>query len=956
MLKFKANKTTLAMISSGLIASSIMPVYAAEPDNTTQDIEVIEVKGISRSIIASIDKKRYSDTISEVVDAGDLGTLPDVSIADALGRLPGVTAVRDSGQSSQLNIRGMNGDFIQTTLNGREQASTSGYTAGSRWIAFDQYPSELISQAAVYKSPKASLVEGGVAGTVELKTANPLANKDMHKVTGSVRYSYNDAAGDLGADESGSRLSFSYQGKFLDETLGFGVGMAYLDQPNSGFDVTAHKPSRSQDFNGNGNEERSNEGYQIRSGSGQDERTGIMSTLVYMPNENLTLQFDYFRSEFESEDKRTGINFEGLQRDLTSYDLANAVIADDFLVGGKVTMTGVTGPWFEMRTEDQSTDSTTDSYGFKTEYVTEDWEVKFDVAHSEGTKTRSDMIVSMHAYEYGTDTVGGQQVTTWQELAGQSISFKHNEKDMPDFVFNTDYTDLSHMRMGDFEQFPHEYTDKIDSVKIDFMLNLDNDYFSSIEIGARWSDREFTDKRSTFRWGRREGQNGYMLPDGSVVTNEGCEYNQQNHLCMPHDVTGFTTTRSVHGFEFLDLDLRGIADNVFGAGNYDAQQTWEHNWTLIESGAVEEEVTAAYIMANIDTEIGGIPVTGNIGVRYVETDTKSVGIQNVPADEVGDSIADDNGVIRTDYKHVKYGPEYNDTLPSINLNFHVTDADQIRFAAAKVMGRPPVYQLRGGAGSWSDTANDGVSPRYNVWSKGNPNLDPFRADQYDLSYEHYFEDGGAFSLAFFYKDIESLIESITYQESDFDGDFSWSDIGLEAPDGYVEGQYQTTNNNDNGGYIRGIELAYTTTFANLPGIFSGLGLNANYSYTESETKVSAGGSFDEENLPLPGLSENVWSATVFWDIDDFSTHLNMRYRDEYVFAGVSPGGSSNSIADEYTVMDWQASYDFNNGLQAVLQVNNLTDEPNTTNYGSALATGEYKEFGRQYYLGVNFSY
>lgn len=944
------------MISTGLIASSMSVMAAEEQNEVREEIEIIEVKGISRSIIASLDKKRFSDTISEVVDAGDLGNLPDVSIADSLSRLPGVTAVRDSGQSSQLNIRGMNGDFIQTTLNGREQASTSGYTAGSRWISFDQYPSELIQQAAVYKSPKASLVEGGVAGTVELKTSNPLDAKEDHNFKGSVRYSYNDAASDLGADESGSRLSFSYQGKFLDEKLGFALGMAYLDQPNSGFDVTGHAPDRTQDFDGDGTEERSTKGYQIRSGSGTDNRLGVMSTIVYQPNDELSLQFDYFRSEFESEDKRTGLNFEGLSKDLSTYTITDPNIVDGFLVGGDVVTSGTTGPWFEMRTEDQSTDSTTDSFGFKAEYITDEWEVALDFGHSEGEKTRSDMIASMHAYQFGTDTVDGETVQTWQELDGQSVSFMHKEKDIPMFAFNTDYTDLSHMRLGDWEQFPHKYTDTIDSVKVDFKLNLDNEYFSSLEIGGRWSEREFTDQRSTFRWGRREGQNGYMTPDGTVVTNEGCEFNHAAHSCVPHDLTGFTTTRNVKGFDLLELDLVGIADKYFGAGNYDAQQTWEHNWTLIESGAVREEVTAAYLMANIDTVIGDIGVTGNIGVRWVETDTKSIGIQQIQGDEVGDAITDDNGVTRMDYKNISYGPTYTDTLPSINLNFHLTEQDQIRFAAAKVMGRPPVYQLRGGAGSWADTANDGVSPRYNAWAKGNPNLDPFRADQYDVSYEHYFEDGGAFSLAFFYKDIESLIESITYQEADFDANFTWADIGLTVPDGYVEGQYQTTQNNDNGGYIRGIEVAYTTLFDNLPGIFSGLGLNANYSYTESETKVDAGGSFDQQTLPLPGLSENVWSATIFWDVDNFGTHLNIRYRDEYVFEGASPGGNSLAIADEYTVVDWQTSYTFDNGVQAVFQVNNLTDEPNTTNYGSALATGEYKEFGRQYFLGANFSF
>ncbi|MDP4486790.1 TonB-dependent receptor [Pseudoalteromonas piscicida] len=952
MSKFKPSMLTLALIAAGV--SHAAPVEDNTANNEEKNVEVIEVRGISRSIIASIDKKRFSDTIAEVVDAGDLASLPDVSIADSLSRLPGITAVRASGQSSQLNIRGMNGDFIQTTLNGREQASTSGYTAGSRWISFDQYPSELINQAAVYKSPKASLIEGGVAATVELKTANPLDAEKEHNFNSSVRYSYNDAASDVGADSTGERISFSYRGKFLNETLGFAIGGAYLNQPNNAIDISAHAPTRSQDFDGDGTEERSVNGFQYRSAKGSDERLGLLSTLVYQPTDAFKVQFDYFHSKFESEDKKSGLNIEGFSKDINSlYTVDNAVVKDGFLVAGDVTITDPNGPWVEMRSEDQSTDSTTDSFGLNLQYTTDSWELKFDWAHSEGEKTRRDMIASMHAYEYGTSTLeDGTLVNTWQELRNQTFSFEQREKDSPLLTLGNGYTDLSNMRLGDWEQFPHKYTDELDSVKVDFKYFIENSFISSIEVGARWSDREFTDQRSTFRWGAREGQNGYQLPDGTIVTNKGCEFNDQNHPCIPHDLTGYVSVRDTRGFQYLELDLEGIANEVFGPGNYEAQQTWGHNWTLIESGAVREEVLAGYIMANIDTEIADIPVTGNFGVRVVRTDTKSIGIQQIQGDEVGDSIIDDNGVERTDYRHVNYGPEYTDTLPSLNLNFRVSDTDQIRFAAAEVIGRPPVYQLRGGAGSWADTANDGTSPRYNVWSKGNPNLDPFRATQIDLSYERYFEDGGAFVAAIFWKDIESLIESITYQE----GEVDWADIGLEVPDGFVAGQYQTTQNNDQGGYIRGIELAYTTMFDNLPGVFSGLGFNANYSYTESETTVDGGGNFPDQQLPLPGLSKNVWSATVFWNIDSFTTHLNIRYRDEYVYEGASPGGSSLAWADEYTVVDWQASYNFENGLEAVLQVNNLTDEPNTTNYGTALATGEYKEFGRQYYLGFNYSF
>jgi TonB-dependent receptor len=959
-------RTALSLAIAAALHGTAMAQSAT--DGQEDAIEEITVTGVRSSILNSIDAKRNNDVVAEFVDASDLGQLPDVSIADALGRLPGVTTVRDSGQGSQLNIRGMNGDFVQTTLNGREQASTSGYTAGSRWIAFDQYPSELINQAAVYKSPKASLIEGGVAGTVELKTANPLLQAEDHTVTSNLRYSYNDGAGDVGGDDTGGRISASYMGKFAEDKLGVAVGFAWLDQPNTAEEAIssgagAGYRTNGIDADGDGVEDRISDQFLLRGASGNDERLGVIGSLVFEPTDALSFQLDYFRSEFESEDIKQGFVIEGLHRNASTYGFSNGIVNDGFVTGGTVALTGTTGPWIEVRNEDQSTDSTTESFGLRGDWlIAERLSLGFDVATSSGEKTRLDRIATMHAYEFGTGTLtDGTVVETWQELASQSFTFRNNPEDAPTMTFNTDYTDLSHMRLSDWEQFPHEYTDDLDSFNLDLRYDTEG-FISYVQVGGRYSDRTFGDDRATFRWGRREGQSRQVV--GGAIEDQFCENNPSGIACMPMPLDGFVTAASFGGGlssfpDYVIVDLDGIANDVFGAGNYDANKDWNHNWTLIESGEVQEKVEAFYVEAGIDTEMFGLPITGNIGLRHVRTDTKSVGIQlvgDVDGDGTPDGIAitDDLGVTTNDYAPVKYGPEYIDNLPSLNLAFHLTDNDQIRFAAAKVMGRPPVFQLRGGAGSWVDTANDGVSPRYNVWAKGNPNLDPFRADQLDLSYEHYFEDGGAFVAAVFWKDIESLVENITYTENDFGGDFTWEDIGLEAPPGYVEGQYETTRNNDNGGYIRGIELAYTTTFDALPGIFGGLGINANYAYTESETTINGGGNFPDQELPLPGLSENVWSTTVFWDIDRFSTYVNARYRDEYVFSGTSPGGASLQWADEYVVVDWQAAYLFDNGIGLVAQVNNLTDEVNSTNFGSEWAVGEAKSFGRQFYLGINY--
>jgi phosphoribosylformimino-5-aminoimidazole carboxamide ribotide isomerase len=311
-----------------------------------------------------------------------------------------------------------------------------------------------------------------------------------------------------------------------------------------------------------------------------------------------------------------------------------------------------------------------------------------------------------------------------------------------------------------------------------------------------------------------------------------------------------------------------------------------------------------------------------------------------------------SSVTQDNLAFVSSGPEYNDTLPALNLAFELTDNDIIRFAAASVMSRPPVGNMTSASGSWSG-ADTPQGTEYNVWNDGSPFLDPFRADQLDLSYEHYFDTNGGVSVAVFWKDIEALVEGPT-QFTDVDPD----SVGVVVPPGHFLNIYQTWINNDKGGYIRGIELAATGTFDMLPGIWRGLGATASYSFTESETEITGGSIVGNDTiLPLPGLSENVWSATVFWDIGDFSAHVNTRYRDEYIQRIPIPGSTAPVFAESYTTVDAQVSYNWPDlGLSVVLSGNNLTDEEAVSSYAVSGTLGEIRTFGRQFYLGVNYQY
>lgn len=905
-------------------------------------IEEIVTTGIRTSILNSVDSKRLADTISDVVDAGALGSLPDQSIADALGRVPGVTTIRDSGQSSQLNIRGMNGDFIQTTLNGREQASTAGFSEATRWMSFDQYPAELINQAAVYKSPKASQIEGGVAGIVELKTANPLLADKTHNFVLNARVSRNDAADEYGGDENGQRFSGAYQGKFLDETLGVAVGYSYLDQPNAfvfsraGADSQLGYGTR----NINGQDVRIPRAFQWQAGRGSDERDGFLASFVFEPTDRVRAQVDYFRSEFERGDARQGITVGGIDEDEANTVISGASVSNGLVTGATVTATdpnlqNQSHPWYEARTEDQTTKADSETIGLNLEFHINDRStLTFDASRSEGEKTREDRIASMHAYE---DLGGGN----FQEDSDASFTYQLNGDGIATGTFNGfSFTDPNQIRLSRYERYPHVYTDEIDAFKVDFRQDLEWGAISAIEAGVRVTDRTFGADRGTFLYGSRSGQG-----------TGWCEDNTSQLACQPQSVDGFVTTQSLPGVpdHFVITDLNALGASIFGPGGDGGVKLHSRDWTFIESNDISEETEALYLMADLDFNWGNVPVRGNVGIRYVRSDVKTMGLQNVGAGN-GTPITDGVGVTQDNLDFVTYGPDYSDTLPSLNLAFELTENDILRFAAAKVMGRPPVGQMKGGAGSWFGGNVPGQGTEYNVWTNGTPYLDPFRANQVDVSYEHYFDNGGAVTAAVFWKDIESLVEGPT-QFTNVDPD----SIGIIVPPGSFLNIYQTYLNNDKGGYIRGIELAGTTTFDRLPGIWSGLGGTASYSYTESETEVG-GGSFYGQNLPLPGLSENVFSVTVFWDIDRFSSHVNMRYRDEFVQNLPIPGANSPVFAQPYTTVDAQVSYSFDNGLSVVLSGNNLTDEENVIEYGVEGAFGEYKQFGRQYYFGVNYKY
>lgn len=1006
---FKPNSITAVLMASGL---SVTPLLAAAQENTTppdeEAVERIEVRGFSTSLIKSLNQKRFSDTVTEQISADDLGGLPDVSMADALTRLPGISAVRTGGQAAEINIRGLAGDFVFSTLNGREQVSTS----GSRAIEFDQYPSELINSAAVYKSPKASLIEGGVAGTVELKTASALNNKKVHTFNANVRGMYNDRASEVSdATEYGHRVSFSYQGQFFDNTVGVSAGFARLFQPSVATQFVGFANNQQIDVDGLADDmdnagtdcpecELVSEGFELQHSGGEETRNGYMASLEWAPSNVFSIKADAFISKFDTEAFARGMR---VKLGGPNSEISNPVVVNNAVIGGVFSRTDDNFARVELVNDDNQDFDKVESYGIKADWqISDSLNAQFDISLSKAESNfRNGLLWSLVA----EDAAAANPVLD----ENIQIAYRLNELNLPDVAFNQAdaFDDINRVMLSKYGIYPFENEDELDAYRVDFQYYTSTPFVSSLEFGYRYSDREYNNQRSVFEYG----------DDGAFSVSEPA-------LRLTEDMVEQVNWSGDFSYfpSYLSINQDAALAAWFPEGRPEPVQTWGPGaagvingpgtgdntaWTIQESGQVFETVNAAYLMANLDFE-AGIPITGNIGVRYVRSKQSATTLQRatqlITDEETGNqievsdpaagaqNITDEVGLVNNFYRPTVLSHEFTDWLPSLNLNFKLTDQTQLRFAAAKVMGRAPINRFAANASTTVEDVSAVMdrdsgevtlsrpTARVNGSSRNSPYLDPFYATQYDLSYEYYFsESDGAIVVAGFYKDIDSFIENIGIEPYDFAANgfvtpdnvqvpvFLETEFVGQEPEAATDangdplfvtvptenGRYDTAVNNAKGGYIRGIEIAYTHIYSMLPGLWSGLGVDASYSYTESEIqRTLSDGVFASQ---LPGLSENVATLTVFWDYNGFETRISGRYRDAFVSEQVAVNDQTVNFAEEL-VVDYQASYDFTDNLSALFQVNNLTDEPTRSYFGNQAQTGTIQFFGTQYYLGMTYSF
>ena len=368
------------LLGAAITSMLAMTAVAQDADETeTEDEDVIVATGIRQSIADSLDLKRRADGIVEAITAEDIGKLPDISIADSLARLPGVTAQRVRGRAQQISIRGLGPDFSLALWNGREVVSAS----SQRGIEFDQFPSELIGAAIVNKTPVADLAAIGVAGAVDLRTIRPLDfNDDQYNL--SAKYVVNDN-GQLNPDfaDDGYRLFGSVIKQNDDKTLGFSLGITHQSNPTQYFSRELKTGPGQFSTLADGTRYASDN---PRTGvvSRDFERTSVAGALQFEPTDAMSFTIDGFYSDYDD----TGV-FRGVETPLASWAGVNLDASSG--TGTFVDSATYSPVGAIMRTDTEGAEAELFAIGANYQLDFENgWDIELDAAHSEIDRTDID--------------------------------------------------------------------------------------------------------------------------------------------------------------------------------------------------------------------------------------------------------------------------------------------------------------------------------------------------------------------------------------------------------------------------------------------------------------------------------------------------------------------------------------------------------------------------------------
>ena len=948
------------LFASSIVAISMLQgsdVYAQSENERTNVLkEEIVVVGIRRSLEQNLDFKRYSDSVADLISAEEIGKFPDKNIADALQRVPGVTINRDGGEGSRVSIRGLGAGLTYTQLNGNYIASAAGEP--TRSFLYTLLPSNMVSTVEVLKSPQAKYDEGGVGGSIILKTRKPLdsaANSGFLNVEGT----WADVT-----DKFEPNYSGSYSWKNENET--FGILVAYTNQDRTNRTIGAS----TENWNYVADQEEFNaliasgqllDSTQRRDplvdnrGNGQAfsgfwapnavvgiveeqdrEREGFQFSTQWKLSDKLEFGFDYMRFDL-------GGNFDRFRLVLPEWNYGNG-IADGGIVldedsGTLVSLSTVAplqdnGEVNRLQSPQYAGDrvvrnSESDTFTFNARYGGESWTASAVVGNTEANGGDSEQffsaLYSTNEFSGSPDVVNAVGDWTW-DLRGEGVTISSTD-DLGGLAGQPNALSL--------DNFTSSFTDSTDEetyAQLDLSFDVDWGMVNSIEAGVKYRNHEINRRIRTFFFddandpatcSRFTPSNpesncpGWLGGGGNFVTD----------VSLHPD--GSTIASRIINQQPIG-NIVGDALNVqpFSAFAWDSYRAWlfeRFGNPIVDTQdfnvySVEEDITAAYVQASFSGE----RLRGNIGVRAVQTDQSTDVFNSTQAP----GVPGDQRVIREG--------SASDVLPSFNLAYDINEDFVLRAAANKVLSRVPYGNL-GGAETliFTPASNDGATPEEWRGSGGNPDLEPFEATAFDVALEWYYAPGSALSFNLYQKNVKNFIVPATIAvQREIDGQTVTVDPFTTTVNGSDVDQ-------------KGFEVAFQNAFSN------GFGVIANYTYNDSEqTEINIEGQ-SQGTTSVPGVADDQFNLVGYYENEIYSVRL------AYNRVGERPGGVNRGlevVQEEYDQIDLNATYNFSEDMSLSFAAINLTENIDRTYLGepNRLAGAVYP--GRRFYFGLNYKF
>jgi iron complex outermembrane receptor protein len=943
---------TISLLLAACPAAQAQAQSAADQGEEMVMEEVIVTGRFRASLIDQIGTKRDNTSIVDAISAEDIGKLPDSSIAESLARLPGVSGERRNGRVSGISVRGFKEDYVGTTLNGRELLGMG----DNRGVEYDLYPSEIVSGMVVYKTPDATQMVQGIGGIVDINTNRPLDSAPYFAINGT--YEQNDLnSANPDYDDNGYRLALSYSGLFADDTVGISFAA-----------TTGESPSQEQQFRGWGypgaNPASAGPGVSLNGDEvilgGHDsfvrsatlERDTLSGVIQWAPSDDLTVTFDALYIDFYEEKVFRGVEEALAEWGGGAYTVTGAE-------PGFVTSANLDGGFASViRNDGESKDAELTTFGLNVDWdLNENWNLEFDGAYSDVKKS----ITNIESYS----GVGRANLMSQGAVSNRSWTMTPNGvmfSPHPTIPL-VDLTDFNLIRlagpqawggaMAPIQQFAQVtlpdgsvigppqaqdgfvnepvFDEDLTTLRLDATRSLDWSMFKQITFGLNYSDRS-----------KSKDNRGFYL------TAPTWPYDGE----IPAEFRVGTTSLSFIGIDGI-VAYDGLG--MYNSGYYIASDAQELETSRLgDTYTVDEEIFTWFAKMDFDMDLGQGMLYGNVGLQYVDVDQQSSGF--------GTYTGPDLYVLATP---IVDGADYSDWLPSLNMTYDFGNNHLLRFAASKTVSRPRMDDMRSNqqvSFGFNVSSIDSTDPRNGPWSgsAGNARLNPLEANQLDLAWDWYFADDGIVSAAYFYKDLKNW-----HRAGQFIADFSQfyipgyhqvidADGVVHIPqtfDGLVSYREDGLT-----GDVSGIELQAIFPFRILWEPLDGLGAIATATFIDGDL---------DDGTAVPGLSDENYSMTLFYEIGGFEARVAWTKRTEYLTETRGLSLSLSPTVDQGAeLVDAQIGYDFGrggfdgwlSGLSIALQGQNLTDEDTLQTNADSRQVTQFQTFGANYLLTAIYKF